>query len=316
MMSKKLDHFRMEATQRAATVRERTTTPRQNRGNRFLTGAARCGGFAMFRALVVVASLAAAVLGGLVLAQDRGEIASDPSDAFVNHAAALRLGIVAVGAYKENELPSIRYYGTGFIVGDGLTIATNAHVVNGVRETEKSLDDLRVFFVDGRDNRGQPARVIQEDAFHDVALLRFEGPAGRAVSLDSDLPRQGREIGVMGYPVGTVLGLVPALHKGVIAAVVPAVLPLPRGAKLTPELVAAIRNPYDIYQLDITVLPGNSGSPVFDARSGRVIAIVNKALGDKTREHLIERPTGIGYAVPAIWIAALLAKDAAETQTH
>ncbi len=268
------------------------------------------------RGWVVVAALVAAVFAGMALSQATGQDARrqahQDADPFVRHTAELRPSIVAIGAYNASEFPSIRYFGTGFVVGDGLTVATNAHVVEGVRETQKTLDDLRVFFVDGRDSRGQPAQLVQSDELHDVALLRFEGPARRAVTLDSETPHQGRSIGVMGYPVGTVLGLVPAVHRGGVAAVVPAVLPLPRGAKLTPMLVEAIRNPYDIYQLDVTILPGNSGSAVFDARTGHVLAIVNKALGDKTREHLIQRPTGIGYAVPSIWIQVLLAKDAAE----
>jgi S1-C subfamily serine protease len=102
------------------------------------------------------------------------------------------------------------------------------------------------------------------------------------------------------------LGLVPAVHRGVVAAVVPAVLPLPRGAKLTPELAEAIRRPYHLYQLDLTSFPGNSGSPLFDGGNGRVLGIINKTLATRTREHLLSEPSGITYAVPAKWIQELL----------
>jgi S1-C subfamily serine protease len=164
---------------------------------------------------------------------------------------------------------------------------------------------LRVFYPDDGGVRGRAAMLIAEDAFHDVAILRMVGTPLPSLDLAPDTqgdPPQGRGIALMGYPLGFRLGLVPTVHKGVVAAVVPAVQPLPAGAKLTPELVEAIDKPFKLYQLDIVAFPGNSGSPLFDARNGQVLGIINKVLGNKTREHLIENPSGISYAVPARWI--------------
>ncbi len=242
--------------------------------------------------------------------------AEKDADPFVRVVARLRDSVVAVGCYDAHDYPSVRYAGTGFVVDDGRTVVTNAHVVEAVRQIHR-LDDLRIFFPDrqqqaaGPDSRpveGRKATVIAEDGFHDVALLHFAGPPGRALTLSATEPPAGRTIGVMGYPIGTALGLVPAVHKGVVSAVVPAVLPLPRGVPLTPQLAEAIRNPYNLYQLDMVVYPGNSGSPLFDGRNGNVLGIINKTLATATREHLLDRPSAISYAVPARWIILLIHK--------
>lgn len=258
---------------------------------------------------------------------------ADDDTAFTDLVARTRPSVVAIGIYNRNQAPTIQYLGTGFVVAppqppaaqsppttpDGVAaspqpprnnvVATNAHVIASIRGTHH-LADLRVFFPDSPQVEGAPARLLVEDSFHDVALLRFEGPPAQAMVLELDrAPRQGQRVAIMGYPIGTRLGLVPAVHAGVIAAVVPAVLPVPRGVKLTPELSEAIRRPYNLYQLDMVVLPGNSGSPLFDPNTGRVIGIINKALATRTREHLLEQPSGIAYAVPVRWVYELLVRS-------
>lgn len=231
-----------------------------------------------------------------------------PVDPYVATVARIRPSVVAVGSYRINDTPTVQYSGTGFVVGDGRVVATNAHVVQALRQRDR-LDSLRVFFPDGAPVAGRVATVIAEDSFHDVALLRFDGLPAPAIPIDPTVEApQGQEIGVLGYPIGTALGLVPATHKGVVAAVVPAVLPLPKGVKLTPELAEAIRRPYNLYQLDLVIYPGNSGSPLFDGRDGRLYGIINKTLATRTREHMLENPSAIGYAVPAKWIHDLLTR--------
>ena len=259
-------------------------------------------------ALVVLSPLSRSVMAQ---AQDRTP-ASDSGaprrvEPFVRSVASLGGSVVGIGSYHRRDRPSIRYLGSGFVVHDGSMIATNQHVVAALRKDNRE-PSLRVFFPNSPTRRGYPAAVLREDKLHDVALLTFEGPPGPAVSLAPDAaPRQGQSVGVLGYPIGLKLGLVPAAHRGVVAAVVPAVLPLPTGARMTPQLREAIENPYNLYQLDMVVYPGNSGSPLFDAYTADVIGIINKTLAGKTREHLLEKPTGIGYAVPVRWIHRLIA---------
>lgn len=59
----------------------------------------------------------------------------------------VKASVVAVGSFQRTRSPAFRFLGTGFAVGDGVTIATNAHVLpalavrdsDGVREGEAVL---------------------------------------------------------------------------------------------------------------------------------------------------------------------------------
>jgi len=251
------------------------------------------------------------VLGFVLVWPDSSASIAQPAvgrqpDPFVAATKALRPSVVAVGSYVRTDNPTVKYFGTGFVIDDGLTVVTNAHVVAALRQAQR-LDQLRIYFPDSRDVDGREAKVLIEDAFHDVALIQFAGRPAPTVNLAPALdPEQGISVGILGYPTGTMLGLVPAVHQGVVGAIVPAVLPLPSGVKMTPELMAALKNPYNLYQLDMVAFPGNSGSPLFDSSDGTVIGIINMTLATKTREHLFDKPTGIAYAVPVRWIHELL----------
>ena len=228
-----------------------------------------------------------------------------PRDPFVATVEANRFAVLAVGTYGFKDTPTAQYYGTGFVVGDGNIAATNEHVIAAIKK-KKKLDQLTLFLPGQRPDRGRPAKLIGQDRFHDVAILRFAGPPIKPLTLDTTgKPAQGQTVGIIGYPIGMHLGVVPAAHKGVIAAIVPAVRPLPKGAKLTPELAKAIQQPYQFYQLDLVVYPGNSGSPLFDVQTGKVLGVINKTLAAKTREHLLTNPSGIAYAVQVRWVDEL-----------
>jgi S1-C subfamily serine protease len=60
-----------------------------------------------------------------------------------------------------------------------------------------------------------------------------------------------------------------------------------------------------IYQLDITAYPGNSGSPLYDAHSGEVVGILNKVFVKESKEKVLEKPSGISYAIPIKYLLQL-----------
>ena len=269
--------------------------------------------------------LIAWVSGGRAIAQSpspaeprpsspRGDASADPCvDTFADLVAAIRPSVLAVGTYHFKHTPTAQYFGSGFVIGDGNMVVTNAHVVD-MAIKEHGREFLTVFKPESRPREGRRAIVVVRDPFHDVAVMRIAGPPLSPLRLNTKTRlRPGRAIGILGYPIGMRLGVIPAVHKGVVSAVVPAVRPLPKGAKLTPELARAIRHPYDLYQLDLVVYPGSSGSPLFDARTGEVVGIINKTLAARTREHLLTRPSGIAYAVPSRWIDQLLMRIRAES---
>ena len=65
---------------------------------------------------------------------------------------------------------------------------------------------------------------------------------------------------------------------------------------------------FNIFQLDATAYPGNSGSPLYHPDTGVVIGVINKVFVKESKENLLKEPSGITYAIPAKFAAALLQK--------
>jgi serine protease Do len=66
---------------------------------------------------------------------------------------------------------------------------------------------------------------------------------------------------------------------------------------------------FDIFQLDGTAYPGNSGGPLFDPETGDVLGIVNMVFIKGTRESALTHPSGITYAIPSKFIQQLLQRS-------
>ncbi|MCB1737317.1 MAG: serine protease, partial [Gammaproteobacteria bacterium] len=58
--------------------------------------------------------------------------------------------------------------------------------------------------------------------------------------------------------------------------------------------------------------PGNSGSPVYHPETGAVIGIINKVFVKETKEMVIEKPSGITYAIPIKFAKDLLRANKVE----
>jgi hypothetical protein len=64
---------------------------------------------------------------------------------------------------------------------------------------------------------------------------------------------------------------------------------------------------FNVFQLDAAAYPGNSGNPVYDPDSGRILAAVNGAFVTEIEETAIIAPIAIAYAIPVSHVRALLA---------
>jgi len=119
--------------------------------------------------------------------------------------------------------------------------------------------------------------------------------------------REGQSIAVMGFPIGGVLGFKPVTHRGIISAITPIALPMPASRQLNEATVQRLRTgTFDVYQLDATAYPGNSGGPVLDVDTGAVIGVISMVLIKGTKESALTNPSGISYAMPSSYVEALL----------
>jgi S1-C subfamily serine protease len=219
--------------------------------------------------------------------------------------AQVKASIVAVGTFERLRNPQFSFSGTGFVVGDGLLVATNDHVV------PKTVDGEAVAVaVPAADRTLQirPARRMASDAGSDLALLRIDGkPLPALVLGDAQAVREGEWYLFTGFPIGSVLGLFPVTHRAMIAAVTPIAIPAARADQLDARVARRLNaGSFPVFQLDATAYPGNSGSPVYHPESGAVIGIVNSVFVKGTREAASSQPSGITYAIPAGKLIELL----------
>lgn len=254
------------------------------------------------RLLAAIAGLAAAAPGSL-LAQPPAAI------------ERVKRGLVAVGSVQRTRSPPFLFRGTGFAVGDGRLIATNAHVVDGLIDGGTSPETLVVVqaATPGRPESPREAVRVAVDPDHDLALLRIIGEPLPALTLAGDtLLRDGERLLFTGFPIGTVLGVHPATHQAMVAAVPPVALPAAGSQSLNAQTIKRLaRGAFPIYQLDATAYPGNSGSPVYDPETGEVVGVINMVFVKGTKESALAQPSGITYAIPVRHLRELMANAAA-----
>ncbi|MBV8150195.1 MAG: trypsin-like peptidase domain-containing protein [Candidatus Eremiobacteraeota bacterium] len=169
-------------------------------------------------------------------------------------------------------------YGTALVVGSGdwgTRFLTAKHVIEDAR-------DLRATFGDA--SKADDVRVVAVDNDQDLALLEVRAVRNAAVAPlgDSSTLEPGAAIGVIGYPIPDAfldegLGVTASIYAG---------------------HVASIRK--DAIELDVPIIPGESGGPVFTP-DGKVVGLA---------ESRFEEEHAIGFATPIDAIKPFLAKHA------
>ncbi len=188
-------------------------------------------------------------------------------------------------AETRRDVPSV---GTGFLVsGDGI-VATNFHVVDGIKTIEVYFPIKDVAF---------DATVMFKDKLNDIALLKMQGftlskltsdAIPYAVGTSADVS-PGTDVFTLGFPLSTVLGQSAKFSSGTISSL--------SGLDDDPRLMQ-ISNP---------VQPGNSGGPLFN-HHGEVVGIVVSSLNAR---YFYERasvlPQNVNFAVKADFLRSLIA---------
>ncbi len=218
----------------------------------------------------------------------------------------VKKSIVAVGSYHPTGSPKARFSGTGFVIGDGSYVVTNYHVVPTEMDKEHR-EKLVIFHGRGYKPAVYEVSVIKKDRIHDLALLKIKAKHLTPLKLGNDKAlREGEDLAITGFPIGSVLGLYPATHNVSLAAITPIAIPQVNTAQLTARMLKQLRRPYEVFQLDGTAYPGNSGSPVYHKDTGNVVGVINKVFVQGSKEAAISAPSGISYAIPIRYVKELL----------
>lgn len=177
--------------------------------------------------------------------------------------------------YLENALVYIETTGgtgSGFIISpDGVCI-TCAHVVG----EGKAPIYARLTLEDGEKEIHQ-CKLLYKSEENDFALIKLETVNQFYFETEDDFSKLelGHEIAIFGYPFGAglndnVMELMPTLTKGYISS-------------------RQVMGGNEYYFLDASARPGNSGGPVFDGVTGKVIGYLCGAYGDQTNKIVFMR---------------------------
>jgi len=167
-------------------------------------------------------------------------------------------------------------FGSGVIVASdrsGSDVLTVEHVVAGAHALRATLDERRTV----------SARVVAADRTNDLALVRIGVPDRVAARLGfSRAVEAGMQIGIAGYPIpdafaGERLGVRTSVYAG---------------------RISSMRR--DSLELDLPVIPGESGGPIFDAQSGDVVALAESRFDDER---------AIGFGIPIDVARAFLRRE-------
>jgi len=225
--------------------------------------------------------------------------------------ARVKASVVAVGTVQRLRSPQFVFLGTGFAVGDGSLVATNAHVIARPLATGADPEQLAIAIPTDNPQQAQvrSVRLAASDPERDLALLRLPGAPLPPLALrDSAAVREGEQYLLTGFPIGSVLGLFAATHRAMIAAVTPIAIPVGDTRKLDVQMLRRLQaGAFPVFQLDATAYPGNSGSPLYDPDSGEVVGVLNMVFVKGTKESALSQPSGISYAIPSRHLQALIA---------
>jgi S1-C subfamily serine protease len=161
--------------------------------------------------------------------------------------------------------------GSGFVIGKGGSIVTNAHVVEGATRVAVSFGDKRTV----------PARVAGRDPASDLALLLVD-PDGLELEPLELGSSDGVQVGDPTVAIGNPFGLDRTLTTGVVSALQRSIPSLQPGYSIN-----------NVIQTDAAINPGNSGGPLIDAQ-GRVIGVNSQIETGGSGGGNV----GIGFAVP------------------
>jgi S1-C subfamily serine protease len=288
--------------------------------------------------LVAVLALCSC-LGNITPAQARKDIQQLVSD----ETPTAFYAVLPVYAWIDHAIPGqegkfgTAVIGTAFVVNNQGDFITAAHVAS-TTEVGSGANKLKVRLTVGLRQRkanisGVSFKIVELDSDHDLALCHVDGLQGMtfaktgvqkmahpelpggltaeemsepfaSLAIDQSAPQAGHFILVSGFPLGS---WTPAIQFGLLSATETRYpdAPIARLPKDTSELL----------QISVSANHGNSGGPVIDLQSGRVVGVILSIVpaplvvgGQQIWSDSSFDMSGIMLAAPAKWVNALLSR--------
>ncbi len=184
---------------------------------------------------------------------------------------------VSIAENKNNgnskPIVEVNQSGTGFYVTNEGHVVTNNHVIEGCKNIFANKEKVS---------------IIIADPVNDLAILKSKSKNNHFLFLESNTPRKGEEVLVIGYPFGKDLSSESKITQGIISS------------------LEGMGNDFSRLQIDAAIQPGNSGGPVFN-KSGNVVGV---AVATANIEAFIETygtiPQNMNFAIKSNVLRMLL----------
>ncbi|MDO6652853.1 serine protease [Colwellia sp. 1_MG-2023] len=95
---------------------------------------------------------------------------------FVDVVAKVKPSVVGIGIHTPTSRPQNILRGTGFVIGDGHYVVTNAHVLPTELD-ESLLQKMAVFIGSGKKAKVRQAEIVVTSELYDLAILKLSGSA-------------------------------------------------------------------------------------------------------------------------------------------
>ena len=189
-------------------------------------------------------------------------------------------GIIGCSIAAANAASS----GTGFAIGNGNSVLTNFHVVDGCKSMRiANIGNGQIKILD----RGNDIAVVQPDR-PITGALRFRS---------ADQLKPGEEIIVIGFPLKGLLSSAPTVTTGIVSS------------------LAGLRDDRTRFQISAPVQPGNSGGPVLD-RAGNVVGMVVSKLNVLRIARMTgDIPQNVNFAIHVSIVASVLDANSVKYQS-
>ena len=160
--------------------------------------------------------------------------------------------------------------GSGSIIDKRGYILTNVHVISGASKIYVSLYDGSQY----------EATVVGEDIDSDLAVIKFDPPAGVTLKTISFGDSTNLVVGQKVIAIGNPFGMERTMTTGIVSGL---------GRPIQNSNNRIIRN---MIQTDAAINPGNSGGPLLDT-TGKMVGINTMIMSSSGSS------SGVGFAVPS-----------------